>query len=211
MAKPMKIGEAVYPTKASVEKKLREILHATQDGAAVAAEDFAFLHDVLDLHPEAESKIGCGVASFTAAPEPENRGRCFYLHRHDGTSTDWSFNSCLKAPLHDTEVRNGFSDATQATKRSYKEGRFRGRSELPCDVTGQVVRFETSDVRHISPELKALVDAFVQMQGLTLASIEVTPSSDGNSATILKDADLKAQWIAYHEAHAKLRIVARAR
>ena len=65
------------------------------DGERVENDDELFLRDLLDLHPEAAAKIGCGVSHFTR--EADGRGgRCVWLWRTDGTHSDWSPGKALR-------------------------------------------------------------------------------------------------------------------
>lgn len=79
------IGRQRFATKTAARSFVSAMLDRYQDGQRISDGDEVFLRDLLDLHPEAAAKIGCGVSHFTR--EPDGRGgRCFWLWRNDGST-----------------------------------------------------------------------------------------------------------------------------
>ena len=56
--------------------------------------DFDFMMSVLSRHPNASSKIGCGVRGIYVA-RTSYGSPCFHALRRDGTVTDFSYRKCL--------------------------------------------------------------------------------------------------------------------
>jgi hypothetical protein len=83
--------------KTKARDKCREIIAAIENGELVTGDDAEFLLWLLDRHPRAAEKIGQGVAGFTVQSASMGT-RCFVVHRMDGSSTDFSFQSCITAP-----------------------------------------------------------------------------------------------------------------
>ena len=103
---PVDIAGEHFPTKAAAIARCQEILHsypgqpgsgAGQPQEVTDPAHETFLKALIKRHPEAEDKIGDGVAGFKVQVNPEGTGntRCFYVIRRDGTSVDFRFRSCL--------------------------------------------------------------------------------------------------------------------
>jgi hypothetical protein len=94
------VGHYQFPDKNAARDKIKQLLRSTFNGTLVPAdsEDGQLLLALIQQHPKAEEKIGCGVAYFTTARRWDNGipTKHFVLHRIDGTSTDFSYLKCLK-------------------------------------------------------------------------------------------------------------------
>ncbi len=97
------------PTKAQRKKALQTVLYRYPVGATVDDPvDVELLTATLNQHRQRDAKIGVGVASFQVEQNLGSRG--FWLTRHDGSRTDWSFIACLTPPPADAQVRRGIPD-----------------------------------------------------------------------------------------------------
>jgi hypothetical protein len=66
------IGSREYRTKGAAQEAVRDVLYGYSVGSVVdKEEDHLLLLDLLDLHEEADVKIGVGVESFVIAPPPQ--------------------------------------------------------------------------------------------------------------------------------------------
>src|SRR5687768_2379203 len=108
-SKSIVVGERRFSSKKLATEFVREILYRYDIGQRVSEGDAGFLADLLQLHPQAPQKIGCGVRYFTVEQNEGSRG--FWLTRTDGSRTDWSFPSCLTPPTPESEARAGFRTA----------------------------------------------------------------------------------------------------
>ncbi len=95
--KPMLIGVRTFALKRDAEDACREILYRYHPGDRISEPaDEQFLLDLLDLHPQRDSKLGGGVAYFEVRTNPKFvRQKSFYLIRVDGSETDFSFVKCV--------------------------------------------------------------------------------------------------------------------
>lgn len=189
-----------YVTKAAVVDVCRKML------GGVSALDHDFLLDLLRLHPESESKIGCGVRRFFIHSDGFG-GACFWLERTDSSRTDWSFLSCLKPPTHEQQVRSAMRRAIADQAIAFVAAAFAGRDAVPCEITGAPVTRADAHVDHRPPRtFLCLVTWFLGQQGLAYADVGVMPTTDGSTATELSDPALIAAWKAWHKTHATLQI-----
>src|SRR3954469_25318524 len=97
MAKPIVIGESRFASQKAAMAFARELRDRYADGEAIQGLDAAFLEDLLSLHPEADQKFGNGITHFSVqADSVFGTTRHFVVHRKDGSSTDFSFKSCVE-------------------------------------------------------------------------------------------------------------------
>jgi hypothetical protein len=202
--KPIIIGDTAFPTKKAAGAAIREILYAYEIGQTVSLEHSAFLGDLLLLHPEVADKVGGGIASFQVRQNEGSRG--FWLTRTDGSSTDFSFLSCLTPPLPESEARAAFRYEVQEQKFAFRDNAFSGTSWLNCPVSGIPVSATTCHVDHEIP-FESLLTSFLNAVGVSLAEVKVEPTRDGDTNTRLADRILAKKWATYHRQHALLRIV----
>ncbi|CAE7563700.1 NRPD1 [Symbiodinium pilosum] len=78
-------------------KAWRGILHGAEVGQEI--QDVNALHTIKDLlahHPDATSKVGVGLRSVKVdmAPPPNQKHRCFWVIRLDGSQEDFSARKC---------------------------------------------------------------------------------------------------------------------
>lgn len=203
-AKPILIGDRCFPTKAAATKVCQAILYKYPLGATVDLDDALFLRDLLALHRQAVSKIGCGVASFQVEDNGPTRG--FWVTRTDGTRTDFSFPSCLSPPSRETEALRGFRSEVRDQIVSFRASAFSTTWQVQCVLTGQWVTSDQAHVDHAIPFLD-LVVRFLGLVGLDLGAVPVNPTTDGNTETRLLDRELAQSWAEFHRVNAQLRIV----
>lgn len=200
------IGDTVFPTKGAARAAIQSVLYRYGIGTTVAADDAAFLADVLNRHPERDAKIGVGVASFQVEQNLGSRG--FWLTRTDGTRTDWSFLSCLTPPTPVQEAKAAFRTEIRDQIRAFRAHAFSG-SAPRCPITGDVLT--ANDTAHVDhdPPFDVLLDGFLRSQHVDLSQISVEPTCDEETDTRLTDRQLARDWSTYHHAHARLRVVSR--
>jgi len=61
---PIKIGDLDFPTKKAAKAHFQDMLGRYRDGQTVSDRDAGQLHELIERHPEAIHKIGCGIARF---------------------------------------------------------------------------------------------------------------------------------------------------
>ena len=187
----MKIGNKEFNSKKAAKDFIRTILSRHQDDETIFGDDSEFLHDLIQLHPEAASKVGCGVSHFTTRVDPVwKNGRHFVLVRTDGSSTDFSFISCV-------DGKNTRKDAIKALRNSVYEQTMGFKmdayscEELPvCPYLNAPIEYSDAHVDHVPPiTFKSLVDSWLSESGLSIHEIVVSPSSDNQWRTEMIDAE----------------------
>ncbi|MBK9002850.1 MAG: DCL family protein [Sphingomonadales bacterium] len=95
-AKPISFGDLHFAKRGDAIAFLNAILQKYDVGDKVSADDSKTLLDALAHHPEAESKIGCGVVSFSVR-SADFGTKCFWVNRTDGTTEKFSHKACVLA------------------------------------------------------------------------------------------------------------------
>lgn len=93
-AQPISIGPMHFKKKGDAVQYLKEMLKSYNLGDRVKAEDAAILRAALEYHPDAESKIGCGIAHFSVRTADFGT-KCFWINRSDGTTEKFSISSTI--------------------------------------------------------------------------------------------------------------------
>lgn len=90
----IKLGNELFPTKTSVTGYISKHLQSAEMGDDVKEGDELFwvLKDLVYSHLKSEQKIGTGIKRFFVGetPNPNWRGRCFWIKRWDGSTEDFS-------------------------------------------------------------------------------------------------------------------------
>jgi hypothetical protein len=205
----MKIGDKEFASKKDAKDFIRTIFSRHQDDQTIVGPDSEFLHDLIQLHPEASSKVGCGISSFTTRVDPVwKTGRHFVLIRTDGSSTDFSFLSCIDGKNNRKDAIKALRNAVYDQTMSFKMDAYSGE-ELPvCPYLNAPIQYADAHVDHASPiTFKSLVDDWLAESGISIDGIVVSPSSDNQWKTEMIDAEQRASWVGFHQRRAHLRII----
>ena len=176
--------------------------------------DTAFLRSLLDMHPEADQKIGCGVSAFSVEDNPlypGPRARGLRLHRIDGTSTDFSFWECIRPTPHIKKVYRAFRAAVEPDTMAFKQRYF---DALPwgvgvCPDTGEPISYTHCHVDHKAPNtFDVLAARFIDGEKLDVNEIQVYGAGiDDTYQDRLVDLELEQRWRDFHASNAVLEVV----
>lgn len=211
------IGEGetlrVFATKEAAKVFCREVLARYRNNETINEEDSQFLRDLLERHPEAHQKIGCGVKRFFRAGTGQGTD-CFWLERTDGSRTDFSFISCVDA--RGKSLYQEFAEAcrqavqadlAEAKKRHFAEfGDTEGK--VRCEVTGEKVSFPEAHLDHKKPlTFQVIVTTFIKARKIEIRPEMLSVPSDAQFVTTFADRELEAAFREYHHSVRMLRIV----
>ncbi len=204
-----------FPTQQAAKSAIQSILYSQPLGEPLAPAHLNFMMAVLEHHPAADIKIGCGVARIEVRANTRfSTGRTFWLVRHDGTATDFSFMECLKPSTNAQKVQGAFREAIGDQLATFKLDWFRTQAQpdttVLCPILNISVGWEDAHVDHERPlTFVALVEAFISTRQLNVDDIAVRDREDGRIGKVIADELLAAEWAAYHRAQAKLRVVSK--
>lgn len=197
------IGHRRYRTKGDAQEAVREVLYRYSVGSIVdQQEDHLLLLDLLNMHREAEDKIGPGVEAFAIAPPPRGPYPCFEVVRVDGSRIDFSYKDCLKPKTYRQQVLNVMRDEVKSSINTYFESRKQAGS-LVSDLSGTTLESSDTAVSYFGgPSFNDIAGEFADRVG-GWEAIELTPSTEPGLGRF-KDRDLAEQWFSYHQDRAVL-------
>ncbi len=203
------IGNIVFKTKATAKKHIQKILRSALLGQPLPPDEFTLIRDLLQRHPEASKKIGCGLLHITTATACYGTIH-FLAVRVDGSSTDFSYASCLdrKVPTVRESMFDACRDAVNNHIKAFKRGKFETGTCI-CAISGVALAMDEAHVDHFQPQFHVIVENFFKehpqynIDDPTL----ITVPADNQTRTQLTNPTMKAEFIAYHERVAELRII----
>lgn len=207
------IGDLVFRTQKEATKFFKDMLNKYQDNETVNNGDHEILLNLIERHPEAEQKIGCGIKRFYRAPTDMGTS-CFWLEREDRTYTDFSYGSCVKARGKTLfqefmeACRESVRDNLIATKNNYFSDNADEEGKVECEITGEKITEEESHLDHMKPlTFQVIVATFIEANNIIVNRNMLTESHDGQFQTAFVDQDIKDKFRNYHHRVAVLRVV----
>lgn len=209
MGKIVYVGSLEFKTKKAAKEFFRGIRDRYQNGQSLSSEDDGYLRDLITIHPEAKTKVGCGISHFTVERDAKfGTTRHFMIHRRDGSGTDFSFHSAI-------DGRNEWRDRYEALRRAieehildFKTCAFSTAIELVCPLRGIPITEKFCHVDHTPPlTFFCLVNEWLDAEEIDLIDLEITPPADNQIVTELIDPRQAASWREFHRRRAKLRLL----
>lgn len=213
MAKPVMVGEMQFLTKQKAKAFFRGMLARYADDTDIDQEDSVHLNALIERHPEAEQKIGVGVAKYFRSRTDKGTS-CFWLRRTDGTETEFSYIACVDAK--GKSLYQEFSEACRemvqgelfATKRAYFKEHGDSERRVECDITGELITYEDSHLDHKKPmTFQVIVRTFLAANGIVPAREMLSEPADRQFSTTFIDRDLGEKFREYHHQVAQLRVI----
>ncbi len=213
MAIQIVIGTLQFNTQTKALAYFKTMLARYRAGDSISATDAAHLHNLIERHPQAPQKIGCGIAGFYV--EQTDKGTCcFWLERIDGSRTDFSYISCVKAKpktLYQEfaeACREAVADDLKAAKKAFFDTHGDETGRVPCDITGGLLLPHESHLDHAHPmTFEVIVRGFLAAERVTPSRSILSGSQDQQFATTFSDPDLVQRFRGFHHRVAQLRII----
>ena len=167
-------------TKKAQKEKCREILYRDNP---IINEDYDFIMAILNMHPDSEQKKGAGVTEFYRDNIDKWAGRCFFLKRTDGTSTDFSFNKCIDKYNPETQQK-------KAGRTCVSELILKVRSDFSKDIHHHFLSYDDifANWKKENPD----------------ADLQINSSMDNHTGVFFTNAETVKSFYDYHATHAVL-------
>ncbi|WP_245880821.1 DUF3223 domain-containing protein [Streptomyces zhaozhouensis] len=197
------IGTRRYPTKKAREEAVRDILRRYRAHTVVEnEEDDLLLRDLLNMHPDAEEKIGPGVDYFRVIKTPRGNHNGPEAVHINGHREPFSYMKCLQPPSHAQRVRAAMRTEIEAQVNSYFESR-RAAGTLVSDESGAALDPADTHVSYFrGPRFHDLATQFIADVG-GWEAVELTSETERGLA-LFTDRQLGSKWQAHHQEHAVL-------
>lgn len=191
----------------------KEIIEARADHEDLVA--------LLERYDEAitdgPSKTGAGIDHFTRTVN-NFKGFAtpgFWVHRVDGSSTDFSYISAVKGQPKgpSKEFYDACRAAVQADLVAAKLCFFKQHADadgnVPCEITGKPTAYQNAHLDHAWLSFGQIVSSFRVSRGWTVEVPYgvVSLPADGQTQSILIDPAIAKAFVEFHHSIATLRIV----
>ena len=172
--------------------------------------DEAFMHGLLTRHPSAIEKIGCGINYYEIRENPFGRARGFWLVRHDGSETSFSYRVCLNGKRVDRtgQLLKACRDAVAPICHQYKLAYFHGEEYAICEESGTEISWREAVVDHAGDwPFRRIADEWMTLLGDKYWCLPIVEPSAGIKQ--FEDESVSQQFAAFHNERAQLRIIHR--
>jgi hypothetical protein len=198
-----------FKSKSEAVTFFKEMLNRYKDSEEIRNNDDTLLYELLQRHPNADEKIGVGVEVFYRDRSPIHPSSCFHIERKDGTTTDFSYKSCISGNA--ISLYQQFYEACRFSVSqeliNQKNKLFRDANGiLPCSRTGVLIKINEADYRHTSPAFREIVRGFVDKYSIKISHNLLTKSSDMQYVTRFADTEIEKLFKNYHKSHSNLAI-----
>lgn len=195
--KPIIIGNKEFKFQKDAIEFFKEMLNSNRANKTIEGEDQDLLLALLERHPEAAHKIGVGVKRFYKAPT-EMGTSCFWIERTDGSKTDFSYITAVKAKGKSLyqEFAEACRNAVRADLVNTKELFFNEHADkdgkVECEITGEKISIYESHLDHKKPlTFQVLVNTFIAANNITLSKEMLSTSQDEQFETEFLDQNIK--------------------
>ena len=208
----------IYNQGFKTKKEIKEFIRSNfydkyGDYAEFGADDFLFMLDLLKQHPDAEKKLGCGPKSMWLQKMEMygKQSRGFWLERHDGSKTDFSYNQCLRPTTSWGEFSNACRTAVYPFIREFKQDFFDNNLGVAyCPIKKIEMFFDTADVDHKPPMMfSTIVQLFLKQIKIDYETLKIAENEDGQIGDRFECEDIADMFIHFHKSICDLQVISK--
>lgn len=191
--------------KTEMTQMCQSILHSTT-GIVRNMGHAGFLLALLAKHPHFRQKVGIGISHFYVDTTPYGN-KCFFIHRTDGTFTDFSYIQCIKGAI------NPLSDIKTACRHAIKEKVIQAKRLVrfgvdKCPITGDTLLKDDTHIDHYNLTFAELFNLWIKDKDIdTLYKATNYQSQDMSMETFFTDPSIADDFATFHDANTHLRAV----
>jgi hypothetical protein len=200
-------GARVFPSKSAAKAEFRRILNSYPENQPLTGEDDVLVRLLLEdgYHPEADEKVGAGIASLTVR-RTRHSTKCFWIHRVDGSVADFSYLVALDgAPSAEKTARAALRWEIEEQIASFRASQAPALAAglVRCGLCGEVLPTTDLHVDHAEPTFDELASRFAAAVG----GWEALPvECVGPTGRQLADRGNGEVWQVFHRQTARLRL-----
>lgn len=215
MAIAIHLDSFTWPSKAAAEKTFQAILRSsiydTYDRISDPLHD-RMLRELLDRHPDAAEKIGCGVDYFYIGKTSDGDkvnvpadAIGIWIKRTDGTAVDFSYLTAIRSHTPKSAAKEGLRLAVDDTRLAYRAQRFEDGMPVPSDLTDQpIASRDQAHVIYLEPTWGQLTYRFAETEGGWEAILVHSGNGSVKIGSEILDPEVKARWIEFHSRYANM-------
>ena len=208
-SQPIILQHRQFSSKKDATEFFKNMLDSYNDGDIISSvDDDNLLFDLIQRHPEVETKIGVGIENFYRVKSQNHPTSCFHIKRTDGSTTDFSYSSCIKSSSP-TLSQDFYSACRYAVSEKLinEKNEIFSNGEVNCSITGDIVTKDSSEYRHTNPRFRDIVNNFKIQEELDITPDMIVPNDDMQYATAFANQELATKFNDFHTECANLEIV----
>jgi Protein of unknown function (DUF3223) len=191
----------------------KNMLNRYRNGQTITGDDHDILLALLERHPEADKKIGCGVKRLYK-DRTDMPTSCFWIERTNDSKTDFSYRTAISAKdksLYQEFIeacRNSVQDDLRLIKEKFFEQFSDQHGKVECDITGDRIAIYESHLDHKKPlTFQVIVNTFIGANDIEIKPEMLSMAQDAQFQTTIVDLELKNKFRRYHHKIAQLRVI----
>jgi hypothetical protein len=198
------------------KEKIQKILYAFANMKIdINSIEHKILFELLENHPDAKLKIGCGIDYFYVQQSKWKTNQYnFMIQRVDGSSTDFSFMKCLYPERKSSKNINWpliFRDVIKDQIDSFRSEAFKiigNKDKFTCSQTNLKFKKIHSHVDHVYPlTFSSIFNEFIEINKLDLNNIKLSDDIGTSEAKKILDENIVKSFYDFHKNRSVLRMV----
>lgn len=167
---------------------------------------YALYELIKQRHPNAEEKIGEGVAYAGTTIGPTYENAFFYFQQTSGSTIDASYRKAISPPSPLTVLSAALRNEIREQIKEFRTQFFKLNPVAICPITGKKVTLENCHVHHELPnDFSTLVKDWLERTSNQPKDIELFEEAQGIKK--IKDRIASRSWRSYHKKNAVLQVV----
>ncbi len=210
---PVVLESVEFKNKKEALKFFKGMLSHYRNGKQIDEYYSTMLFDLVERHPEALQKIGCGIEYFYKALTDEGTS-CFWIKRKDGSCTEFSYITAVKAKGKNLlqefseACRESVRESLEAAKRRFFKQNADANGKVECEITGEKIALYESHLDHKKPmTFQVIVQTFLAANRISPHPDMLSRPQDGQFVTTFVDQSIERAFKDYHKRVAQLRII----
>ena len=209
---PVEIAGVRFAKKGDAMEWCKELLNSKTFGERFDGSVHEKLLGLIELHPEREEKIGCGVDFFFVDKSLGHSTRCFWIKRKDGSGVDFSYKHCI-----DQKGKSADQDFSAACREAVQKDIEIAKTDLErenngvfiCERTGKKLTRDQIHADH-QPPFDQLVKWFKKMEKVDPSDPSLyEPRIPGSFDPTRLSPVWKSKFQEFHREYAEIRMVER--
>lgn len=197
-------------------KQIQQILYSFANNKITKSDkEFYIISDLLNNHPNAVQKIGCGINYFFVQPSKYKWGQYnFMIVRVDGTSTDFSFMKCLYPKQKSSQEPNWsgiFRNIVKSQTTLFKIKAFEKvgiKDKFICSQTNLKFKKIYAHVDHVFPlTFDSILQEYLHTYNVDLKNIKLSEDKGTSDVREVMNEHIVKTFYEFHKKRAVLRIV----
>ncbi len=191
--------------KKEILEKCKSILNKYEIGEYIYWNDFDFMTDVFSKHEEWELKRGSGLSGISIIKDTFG-GRCFCLHRTDGSNTDISYKKSVYSNTKISDIKKACRSAIRGEIVTFRNNNVI-YDDSKCAITYETLTKGNVHIDHYDLTFASMFKLWIADKEIDFLHSKINKTTDNSFETFFTDLTIIEDFINFHNKHSKLRAV----